>query len=95
MKDQGMTLKDLVRGRKEDEPSLQIHMGPIHEALDGQSPELDETAVGRHRLISALTQRYGQGFKLIPAAKKALEHYDREADVITLIKHNRRKFHAR
>lgn len=100
MKTQGMTLKDLVRDRKEDpaevtDPALQVDMRPIQAALDEPMDQLDETNLGRHRLIQALTRRYGEGYKLVPAAMKALAHYDKEADVIKVIKHNRRQFRGR
>lgn len=95
----GMTLKDLLRERSEDrEDSYEevrgIDMGPIKAALEDRTIPLDETPVSRARLIQALMGKYGKGFKTVPAAKTALEHYDREADMIKVIKFNRRKFHG-
>lgn len=93
----GMTLKDLLREKQEDSgesSGLSIEMGPIQEALEDHSFPLDESPVSRVRLINALMGRFGKGFKNHPLAKKALEHYDKEASMLKVIKHNRRQFHG-
>jgi hypothetical protein len=78
----------------EENPGLKIDMGPISEVLQDDVFPLDEGPVSRVRLIQALMRKFGEGFKVVPAAKAALDHYDRESDTIKVIKANRRKYHG-
>lgn len=59
-------------------PKLQMNMGPIKDVLGDDMPEIGPTPLGRFRLISALANKFGQNYKNIPKAKKALDHFDNE-----------------
>jgi len=61
-----------------NEPELM--MGPIKEALGDEHPELTPTALGRYRLVQSLRHRFGENWKNIAKARKAIEHFDKELD---------------
>lgn len=87
-----LTLKDLVRERHDEDDKdehEEMDMGPVKELLEDDMPELDGGPVGRVRLIGALMRKFGKGFKGVPAALKALDHYDKESAMMTIMKRNR------
>jgi len=58
-----------------------LNLGPIHEVLGKENtPEISPTPLGRHRLVAALMNKFGENYRNIPLAKKALDHFDREHD---------------
>ena len=65
-------------------PFLDIDLKPIQEALgpEVQLPDLPPGPLGRFRLVQTLQNRFGNDFKTISAARKALQHFDRESKMI-------------
>lgn len=86
MNNQG-TIKDLLRSNREtkaDEPALD--MGPIKSLFpdDERLPHIDESQVGKIRLLELFAKKFGAGFRSIPEVKDALEHYNKEASFLKL-----------
>lgn len=50
----------------------------MHEALDGNVPEITPTPLGRHRLMMALFKKYGASWRNIPKAKEAMKDFDNQ-----------------
>lgn len=48
--------------------------------LGDAMPELPRDAVGRHRLISALRQRFGDSFRSLPGVSGLVSQFDKEID---------------
>jgi hypothetical protein len=57
-----------------------MNLGPIKEVLGENVPEITPTPLGRLRLVSALINKFGQNYRNIPPARKALDHFDSEHD---------------
>lgn len=65
--------------KKLDPRFKMIDLEPIHKALEDEYiPDLPPGPIGRHRLVTALATRYGSNFRIIPGARKAIEHFDNE-----------------
>lgn len=52
---------------------------PIREALGDLMPDLPPGARGRHRLVLALTQRFGENFRMNGKARELLAHFEDES----------------
>lgn len=57
----------------------QMSLGDLPNILGDMMPELPRTAVGRHRLIRALQQRFGKNFRSLPGVQGLVTEFD--ADV--------------
>lgn len=53
---------------------------PIHQLLGDQMPELAPGPRGKHRLALALTQRFGENWRLNSQAQSAVHHFDTETE---------------
>ena len=53
-----------------------LQLSRIHEILGDATPELPRNAVGRHRLVTALHQRFGEGFRNLPGIKNLISQFD-------------------
>jgi hypothetical protein len=53
----------------------------IHEVLGHATPEMPRNAVGRHRLVRSLQQRFGPNFRSLPGVKDIMKQFDGEVDV--------------
>jgi hypothetical protein len=57
-----------------------IQLSRLHEVLGEATPELPRNAVGRHRLIMALNQRFGANFRALPGVKEVVKQFDHEIE---------------
>lgn len=48
--------------------------------LGDAMPELPRDPVGRHRLVRALQQRFGDNFRALPGVSSLVEQFDREIE---------------
>jgi len=55
-----------------------MQLSRLHEVLGDAMPELPRNAVGRHRLIRALNQRFGPNFRSLPGVKDLVGQFDDE-----------------
>lgn len=56
----------------------QVDFEPLKKLLGDLYPQLNPGPQGRQRLIRALTQRFGENYKVFAAAHEALRHFDGE-----------------
>lgn len=57
-----------------------IELSRLHEVLGDKTPELPRNPVGRHRLITALAQRFGPNFRNMPGVSGLMRQFDGEID---------------
>lgn len=57
-----------------------MELSRLHEVLGEKMPELPRNPVGRHRLISALSQRFGPNFRSLPGVTDLMKQFDNEVD---------------
>lgn len=58
-----------------------LKLSNLHELLGHATPELPRDAVGRHRLIMALHQRFGPNFRSLPGISGLIKQFDDELAV--------------
>jgi hypothetical protein len=55
-----------------------LKLSRLHEILGDAMPELPRNAVGRHRLVRALQQRFGRNFRSLPGVSGLVKEFDHE-----------------
>jgi len=55
-----------------------LKLSHLHEILGESMPEMPRNPLGRHRLIQALHQRFGQNFRAIPGVSGLVKQFDDE-----------------
>lgn len=64
-----------------------LQLSRLHEILGDATPELPRNAVGRHRLIRALNQRFGKNFRSLPGISNLIKQFDSDLEVEKKIAH--------
>ncbi len=59
--------------------------------LGEQMPELPKNRIGKFRLLNALSQRFGPGYKNLPMVSKILKEFDDEIELENVIRLNKGK----
>lgn len=68
-----------LMGSKASEERLSLKQLP---AILGEAmPEMPKNAVGRHRLIRALQQRFGKNFRSLPGVTDLVKEFDDQIDL--------------
>lgn len=57
-----------------------MNLGPIKDVLGDDIPDITPTPLGRHRLVSALKNKFGENYRNVAKSRVALDHFDREHD---------------
>jgi len=57
-----------------------MQLSRLHEVLGDATPELPRNPIGRHRLITALQQRFGDNFRTLPGIKDLVGQFDTEIE---------------
>ena len=73
------TLAELM-GKKGSEKGASLGLSDLPELLGEGMPDLKHTRVGRVRLVRALKQRFGDGFRSVPGVSGILKEFDKEKD---------------
>ena len=60
----------------------------LPELLGEKMPDLPRTRIGKFRLVNALSQRFGPGYKNIPMVSKIIEEFDEEVKLENVIRQN-------
>lgn len=55
-----------------------LTLASLPHILGAAMPELPRNGVGRHRLITALQQRFGANFRAIPGVADIVKEFDRD-----------------
>lgn len=58
-----------------------MQLSKLHEILGEAMPELPRSAVGRHRLVRALNQRFGKNFRSLPGVSDLVKQFDDEVSL--------------
>lgn len=73
-----------------------INLAPIREALPNVAlPDMPPGPLGRFRLVQTLQARYGENFRSIQTARKALEHFDAETEQVREFMSMKERLHGR
>jgi hypothetical protein len=65
-----------IMGKKGAAKSDSLEMGDLKELLGDGMPEMKFDPVGRIRLVKALHQRFGEGYRSIPGVKNIMKEFD-------------------
>lgn len=77
------------------EHRTKLTLEDLPKLLGEKMPHMPFDRVGRIRLINALHQRFGAGFKNIPGITDILEHFDKEIHTSTVVRMNHKANQAR
>lgn len=55
-----------------------LSLSKLPDILGEAMPELPKNAVGRHRLIRALQQRFGNNYRSLPGVKDLVSEFDKD-----------------
>lgn len=77
------------------EHRTKLTLEDLPKLLGERMPQIAYDRVGRVRLINALHQRFGTGFKNIPGVADILEHFDKEMHVASVVAMNKKSNEAR
>lgn len=70
-----------------------LTLDQLPKVLGDSTPELPKNAVGRHRLVRSLQQRFGLNWRSLPGVKDLLKEFDDELDLeIRIAKMKKIKF---
>lgn len=59
----------------------QLRLSQLKDILGEAMPELPRSAVGRHRLIRSLQQRFGVNFRTLPGVSDLVKEFDSELEL--------------
>lgn len=72
-------MNELMGKRGSSAKAKKLSLDDLGEILGERMPKLDFTPVGRLRLTSALRQRFGDNYKMLPGIDDIMGEFDREA----------------
>ncbi len=88
------SLNELMGGKGHEAKARDLSLDDLPELLGERCPDIkDHTPVGRLRLMQALRNRFGDGFKNLPGIANVLKQFDRECE-FNLKKHEMRALRA-
>lgn len=67
-----------------------IGLKDLHELLGEKMPELPANRIGKFRLINALSQRFGPGFRDIPMVSKIIKEFDEQIETENVVRMNKK-----
>ena len=74
-----------LMGTKAASSDGKLALSQLPDILGDAMPELPRTAVGRHRLIRALQQRFGPNFRSLPGVMDLVKEFDLDLDLETKV----------
>ena len=76
----GTSLAEIM-GTNANQHSGGLTMKNLPNVLGEAMPELPRNAVGRHRLIRSLQQRFGRNFRSLPGVADLMKEFDGHVDL--------------
>lgn len=73
------------------EGRTKLSLEDLPKILGEKMPELPYNRLGKMRLVNALHNRFGAGYRNIPGVKDIMEHFEKETHVADIVKLNRGK----
>jgi len=70
-----------IMGTRGGQTSHGLTMANLPHVLGEAMPELPRNAVGRHRLIRSLQQRFGPNFRSLPGVSDLMKEFDGHVDL--------------
>lgn len=58
-----------------------LKLDQLPKILGDAMPDLPKNSVGRHRLVRALQQRFGQNWRSLPGVKDLVKEFDKDMDL--------------
>lgn len=83
------SLAELMGRAGANAASSGLRLSQLPEILGDAMPELPKNAVGRHRLIRALQQRFGANFRSLPGVRNLVTEFDGEISFAEKLEHMR------
>lgn len=74
------TLNEMMGGIGGKAKSGKLSLSDLGELLGERMPKLEYTPVGRHRLTTALHNRFGANYRSLPGIDDLMKEFDKEAD---------------
>lgn len=81
------SLGELI-GKDADKQNLTLK--DLNKLLGEKMPDLPRNRIGKFRLINALQQRFGPGFKNIPMISNIIREFDQEVSDANVIQANKK-----
>lgn len=75
-----ISLAELMGKSAADAGTKGLRLDQLPEILGNAMPELPRTAIGRHRLIRSLQQRFGSNFRSLPGIKDLVAEFDKDLE---------------
>lgn len=69
-----------IMGKSGASKGTDLSLSHLPDLLGEGMPELPRNAVGRHRLVRALQQRFGANFRSLPGVKNLVKEFDSEIE---------------
>lgn len=74
-----VSLNELMGGSGSTAKNKKLGLDDIYELLGEKTPKIEFHPVGRLRLVSALRNRFGDGYANLPGVSDILKEFDSEA----------------
>ena len=69
-----------IMGSKAAAAGHSLSLEHLPDILGEAMPELPKNAVGRHRLVRSLQQRFGANFRALPGVSDLVKQFDKEIE---------------
>lgn len=70
-----------IMGKQAGEAREGLRLEHLRDILGDAMPEIPRNGVGRHRLVRALQQRFGNNWRSLPGVKDLVKEFDGEVDL--------------
>jgi hypothetical protein len=67
-----------------------LNLEDLPKILGEKMPDLPKNRIGKFRLMNALQQRFGNGFKNVPMVSKIIKQFDAEVELENTIRLNKK-----
>lgn len=88
MRPEGKASLGELMGKAGEKEDLGLKDLPL--ILGEKMPDLPKNRIGKFRLVNALQQRFGPGFKNIPMVTKIMKEFDDEVETENVIRANKK-----
>lgn len=78
MSSRKVSLSEIMGKSGASAASSGLTLDKLPELLGELMPELPRNAVGRHRLVRSLQQRFGSNFRTLPGVPDLIKQFDKE-----------------
>lgn len=76
-------------GEKMEAGKTKMTMDDLPDVLGDKMPSIEHTRVGKLRLINALQQRFGDGWKNVPGISDLMSQFEKDLNVAHVVRMNK------